>query len=137
MKILRFAFFGLVAGFVLSQLADQSVWLEMRVNTGLFLPVAALAAAVVGALCPHHIPAVPVLVLEILFVGLIVFSYGFDPQALLVVPAATFREGFYLRFLDLKTIDPLIGLLLLGGNLLLFWPGQVAQKRTIAIKSDR
>ena len=66
MKILRLAFIGLLLGLILSILADRSVWLEMRVNTGLLLPLAAAAAIIAGTFSQRQVPVRVVIGMEVL-----------------------------------------------------------------------
>lgn len=116
MKILRSAFIGLLAGFLLSLLADRSIWLEMRVNTGLLLPLTMAIAVVAGIFSERRIPAPLILGLEIVLILLLLAVYGFDLQALLVIPASAFKEGFFLQAWDGRTVNGLLAVLFLLGN---------------------
>jgi len=56
MKIFRFAFTGLLTGFILALIADRSVWIEMRINTGFFLPMATGLAITTGIVSNGRVP---------------------------------------------------------------------------------
>ncbi len=119
-RILRFAFLGLVAGFILAVLADRSVWLEMRLDTGLLLPAATGIAAVAGSFSGRQVPAAAFLGLELLLVLVLLAGYGFSPGPLRTMPASIFREGFFLGDLALRQVnDILIVLLALVNGLFL------------------
>ena len=116
MKLLRLAFIGLLAGFVLSIFAGRSIWLEMRINTGLFLPFMTVIAICTGTLFTRLVPTEIVVGVEIFLVILLLFIYGFDPNVLLVIPASTFREGFYLHGLTFHSLNCILAAILLLGN---------------------
>ena len=116
MKILRFAFIGLLFGLILSVLADRSVWLEMRVNTGLLLPLAMAIAIIAGAFSHRQVPVLAVVGLEVVLFFLLFLVYGPDPQALLIIPASAFKEGFFLSALNLRTLNGILALVFLLGN---------------------
>jgi len=122
MKILRLAFIGLLAGFILSIIAGRSIWLEMRINTGLFLPLATVIAIIAGTLLKRQVPAKVAVAMEILLVFQLLLVYGFDPDALLVVPASIFREGFFLHGLAFFRLNCILAAILLLGNCSLFMP---------------
>ena len=116
MKILRLAFIGLLLGLILSILADRSVWLEMRVNTGLLLPLAAAAAIIAGTFSQRQVPVRVVIGMEVLLFFLLLLLYGLDPHALLIIPASAFREGFFLSALNLRTLNGILAAVFLLGN---------------------
>ena len=122
MKTLRLAFIGLLAGFILSTFAGRSVWLEMRINTGLLLPLTTAVAIIAGTSSNKQVPAMVPIGMEIFLVLLLLLIYGFDPNALLVIPALTFKEGFFLATFDLRTLNSILGALLLLGNWSLVLP---------------
>lgn len=122
MRILRFAFAGFVFGFILGLVADRSVWLEMRMNTGLFLPVTTSITVVTGLVFKRRIHAATILSLEIFLVGLLLFNYGFSLGPLVIIPASLFRDGFMPASASLKTANCILAGLLLFGNGLLFSP---------------
>ena len=123
MKILRLAFIGLLAGFILSILAGRSVWLEMRVNTGLLLPLAAVITIIAGTFSTRQVPAMAAIGMEIFLVCLLLLVYGCDPQALLIIPASSFKEGFFLSAFDVRTLNGILAAVFLVGNAILLSPG--------------
>ena len=129
MKTLRLAFIGLIAGFILSTFAGRSVWLEMRINTGLLLPLATAITVFAGTFSNKQVPAIVAIGMEIFLILLLLLVYGFDPNALLVIPAATFKEGFFLASFDFGTLNSILGALFLLGNCSLFVsPGSSRQE---------
>ncbi len=120
---------GLLAGGMLALLASHWVWLEMRVNTGLLLPLGALLGGLAGLLSPLG-PAHPRMLwwqagLLAAAAGLL----GFDRQALLVVPACLLREGCHLPGLSLRMANVLLACWLLAGNALWLVLGRRAKAR--------
>jgi hypothetical protein len=65
MKILRLAFTGLLAGFILSIFAGRSIWLEIRINTGLFLPLMKILTIFTGTLFKGRVQARVAVAMEI------------------------------------------------------------------------
>ncbi len=122
MKILRLTFIGLLAGFILSILAGRSIWLEMRVNTGLLLPLAAVITIIAGTFSTRQVPTLAAIGMEIFLVCLLLFVYGWDPDALLIIPASTFKEGFFLSAFDVRTLNSILAAVFLAGNAVLFNP---------------
>ncbi len=121
MRILRLAFAGFVFGFILALLADRSVWLEMRLNTGLFLPATTGITVVAGFIFKRRIHTAAILSLEMLLIGLVLFNYGFSLGPLITIPASLFRDGFMPASAPLKTANIILaGLLAFGNGLLLF-----------------
>ncbi len=130
MKILRLAFIGLLAGFILSICAGRSIWLEMRINTGLFLPLATILTIAAGTLQKRQVPTGVAVGMEIFLVFLLLLVYGFDPDALLVVPASTFREGFFLHGLRFFSLNCILATILFLGNCAFFRPfGLIRQQQ--------
>ncbi len=123
MKILRLTFIGLLAGFILSILAGRSVWLEMRVNTGLLLPLVAVITIITGTFSTRQVPVMAAIGMEIFLVCLLLFVYGWDLHALLIIPASTFKEGFFLSAFDVRTLDGILAAVFLIGNGVLLSPG--------------
>ncbi len=116
MKTLRLAFIGLLAGFILSIFAGRSVWFEMRINTGLFLPLATTLAILAGTFLKKQVTAWTAIGMEIFFVFLLLLVYGFDPAALLIIPASILKEGFFLHTFGFKTLNGILAAIFLLGN---------------------
>lgn len=128
MKILRLAFIGLLAGYILSICAGRSIWLEMRINTGLFLPLAMIVTATAGTLFKWRTPVRVAIGMEIFLVFLFLLVYGFDPDALLVVPASTLREGFFLHGLTFFGLNCILAVILTLGNCALLEPSGLVKR---------
>jgi len=129
MKILRLAFIGLLFGYILSVCAGRSIWLEMRINTGLLLPLMTVLAIFAGNLCKWQVPAKAAVAKEIFLVILFLLFYGIDPDVLLVLPASTFREGFFLHGITFFSLNGILAAILLSGNGVLLRPSVVIKRQ--------
>ncbi|MBI5522782.1 MAG: hypothetical protein HY910_09150 [Desulfarculus sp.] len=109
---------GLLAGCLLALLAGRWVWLGMRVNTGLLVPLGALLGGLAGLKKPLGAARPWLLAAQAALVAAAAWLLGFDRQALLVVPACLFREGCHLPGLSLTTTNALLASWLLAGNAL-------------------
>lgn len=116
MPLIRSTYLGMISGLVLSLALSHSVWLEMRINTSLVLPLC-LAAGVWNGLYLKKVPqtVLVMLVQGILAVALL-YAYGPDIGAWTVIPAALIREGLLLKFVDLSGINLMLVCLILLGN---------------------
>jgi hypothetical protein len=108
--------FGIVLGCFLALILGRSVWLEMRFNLGLMIPVCALVCMLLS-----HWKRVTIRYSLFLFVELLLLIAFFlicryEPGALLVIPACLFREGCSLTSLSLDSINIVLGLILFAGN---------------------
>lgn len=106
-------------GLLLSLLSASWVWLEMRVNTGLMIPVVTLVCMAMavwkGNIFGYRIFIFFQILLMIAFVAL----YGFDPVALRVVPACLFREGFHMADMSMNVSNIILVAILVAGNVLM------------------
>ncbi|MBI4799497.1 MAG: hypothetical protein HY794_12385 [Desulfarculus sp.] len=109
---------GLLAGCLLALLADRWVWLGMRVNAGLLVPLGALLGGLAGLKKPLGAARPWLLAAQAALLAAAAWLLGFDRQALLVVPACLFREGCQMPGLSLATINALLASWLLAGNAL-------------------
>ncbi len=121
LRIGKYLFLGLAAGYLWAALLGHWTWLAMRINTSWLIPVFLLLGAVVGLLSQMDVSKTVFLSIEILIPAAFLFIYR-DPSAMTVIPAIMLREAFGLRFLSLLQGNVFIILLLLIGNLLWFWP---------------
>jgi hypothetical protein len=119
-SLVRGALFGFVLGLLLSLLAGSWVWLEMRVNVGLFIPGMMLACLAAAAVWENLFPYRFFALLQLLSIAVFIALYGFDPVALRVVPASFFREGFQAQAMSLETANVVLGLILITGNTLMY-----------------
>lgn len=111
---------GLISGLVLSLALGHSLWLEMRVNTALALPLCLAGGIWAGCFFKNRLsPGMMVLMQGVL--GMVfLYLYGPDAGALAVVPASIVREGLFLNFADLSWINSLLAGLIVLGNLSFF-----------------
>ncbi len=135
MKIPSLVFIGLLAGFILSIFAGSSIWLEMRINTGLFLPLMTVIAIFAGTMFKWRVPARVGVGMEIILVSLLLLVYGFDPDALLAIPASTFKEGFFLHGFTFHSLNCILASILLLGNCALFGPPDLTRRQQIETDS--
>jgi hypothetical protein len=114
---------GLVLGYLLALLLGRSVWLEMRVNIGLAIPVCTLACILFSFWKRTTIRYAIFLFLELSLVVTFLFLYRFELDAFLVIPACLFREGCHLNFAGLGFINILLAVILFAGNFLWIFRG--------------
>jgi hypothetical protein len=106
-------------GLLFSLLSASWVWLEMRVNTGLMIPVVTLVCIAMAVLKGNIFSYKVFLFVQILPVIAFVALYGFDPVALRVVPACLFREGFHMADMSMDVANIILIVILIGGNVLM------------------
>ncbi len=125
-------FTGMTVGLLLALLSASWIWLEMRMNTGLMIPIMTLVCLAMavwkGTIFNYKIFLFSQLLLAITFV----FIYGFDPVALRVIPACLFREGFLMADMSLDNANIIIVAVFFGGNV--FMPGEAAIKKRCVIR---
>lgn len=110
-------YLGVVAGFLALLLLSSSVWLEMRINTALVLPLFGLVGFAASLLWTDRIPPTLAVILQFSVVLLFFVRYGIDAGMMSVMPAMLLREGFYLHFLS-NSITNLVLVILMGlGNI--------------------
>ena len=107
---------GLVLGYLLALLLGRSVWLEMRFNIGLAIPVCTLACILFSLWKRITIRYSVFLFLELLSVATFLFIYRFELDAFLIIPACLFREGCSLNFVGLGFINIILAVILFAGN---------------------
>lgn len=121
-KTFPLLFKGFLAGFILGLAlaigAASWVWLEMRVNVGLVIPGAMILCPVLACWQRKELSYPVFLAGQFLLFAVLLAIHGLDPDALWAVPAALFREGFYIAGLTLNASGMLMGGILLAGNLL-------------------
>ena len=118
MSIAKTGFLGFLAGFFLALVLCQWVWLEMRVNIGLLIPVCMLLFVLVGFRRNLSLGFSSLLLIEGALALTLMVVYGFDITAFLIVPAALIRDGFYCRALSLERMNVILIIILLVGNTL-------------------
>jgi len=126
-RYLKAALTGFVAGYCLALVLDRSVWLDMRVNIGLVIPISVACSVLFLTVRKRPIRLTPFLLLELLAAVLLTSAYGLGSSIVLIVPAGLFREGFHLRSFSLMKID--LFLLCLLGTVNGVWIYAVAMER--------
>jgi len=96
---------GFVLGYLVALLLGRSVWLEMRMNTGLAIPVCTLACVLFSLWKGITIRYPVFLLLELLSGATFLLIYRFEMDAFLIIPASLFREGFRLSSVSLGLIN--------------------------------
>lgn len=123
---LKSIFAGFLAGSIIAIILTQWIFLEMRGNIAIAIPLSTLGGVVFYRFSRIEFQIKFVVFLELVF-GLFVFLlYNFSFESYSVIPASMFRDGFYLNSLSLKEINIIIILILGIANFLLFgklrWP---------------
>ena len=121
LRIGKYLFLGLAAGYLWAALLGHWIWLAMRINTSWLIPVFLLLGAVVGLLSRVDVPKSIFLGIEILIPLVFLLLYR-DPSALTVIPAIMLREAFSLRLLTLFQGNLIIIFSIIIGNLLWLLP---------------
>jgi hypothetical protein len=116
-------FWGLLVGYLAAAVLGRSVWLDMRVNTSLIIPILSLSGAIWGFFKEPPLPRGWFPGLEVLLLAVFWFIYR-DPGALTVIPAIKLREAFGLSFLSLSEANTALVILLAAGNILVFAPNR-------------
>jgi purine-cytosine permease-like protein len=128
MRIFKLMFNSFIIGLVISTLAFQSEWLEMRMNIGYFIPITMILALIGYFLQSKRYPRFNHLSLMATIANIFISSaicaavLGFE--RLLIVPAAIIRELLLLTKIPFDRIN--IGLILLMIiGLLVIWLGEM------------
>lgn len=114
---------GAVLGLLMSLGLSRVVWLEMRIKTGLLIPLCAAAFVVLWNRSGRFATLRLVLALQVALGVLFLMAGGWDPVCLEVLPSALVRDGLGLSGVSLATLNwwLLAGVAL--GNLALAWAG--------------
>ncbi len=107
-------------GMILSLVLSHSVWIDMRIKTSLFLPLSVLAWTGAGIFLKKTPPTLLVLILQVGLGIALIYTCGTDISAWAVVPAVLTREGLFLKFMGLSSINRVLIFLFLTGNVTLF-----------------
>ncbi len=120
MGYLKSGITGFISGCIGSLIFNQWIFLEMRININLLIPVFSL-----GGIALYHIkgfkPGIRLfLILEIGLITLVSLLFGLNSDSYLIIPASMFRDGFFLTSLSLGEINLLLIAVFLAGNSLFF-----------------
>jgi hypothetical protein len=116
-NLLKGGLLGIVLGYFFALLLGRSVWVEMRFNLGLIIPVCTLACMLLFLWKRVCIRYSFFLFLELSSLIAFFLIYRFEPDALLVIPACLLREGCHLTWVSLYSINIVLGSILFTGNL--------------------
>ena len=123
---------GFVLGYLVALLLGRSVWFEMRMNTGLAIPVCTLACILFSLWTRVTIRYSVFLLLELLSGATFLLIYRFEMDAFLIIPASLFREGFRLSSVSLGPINTILAIILFAGNSLwIFSRSSEPQRREV------
>ena len=109
----------MVFGMILSLVLSHFVWIDMRINTSILLPLSIFAWTGAGIFLKKTPPAVLVLILQTGLAFSLIYTCGTDIGAWAVLPAVLTREGLFLKFMSLSFINLILVFLLLAGNMAL------------------
>ncbi|MBF0550558.1 MAG: hypothetical protein HQK60_08485 [Deltaproteobacteria bacterium] len=113
----RLSAVGLIIGFLITTVSNHWVWLDMRFNSGVSIPIFVVLFGIIGLSTGLSVRFRAFLILEAILLAVWLIDYGFDLDALLVVPASLVRDGLRLHTLTLPEINLGLGLVVLAGNL--------------------
>ncbi len=116
---LTFTYLGMVSGFVVLMILSHSLWLEMRINTALVLPLFTVVGFMSAFFYKRNVPPGVLIFLQGCVILLILSNYHFDLGAIVVMPAIWLREGFLLHSLDIREANIVIAAMVIFGNLAL------------------
>lgn len=112
----KFGYAGFMGGYSAALLLGMSVWIEMRFNVALFIPLCSLGAVIAASKHDNRpdgwLWILPQAAAAMSFLG----SYGLDTGAISVMPAVLLREGFGLYQLSLFQVNLLLVIVILAGN---------------------
>jgi len=128
-KYFKSGFTGLLAGNIIAMIFNQWIFLEMRVNIALVIPLSTLIGVAIYHFCRFEFQLKFIFLLELIFGSLIFTFYSFSVESYLIIPASMFRDGFYLTSLSLGEINAVILAIFVIANFLIFgkfkWPSPV------------
>lgn len=115
-KLGRFAFAGLIAGYIISILLGSWTWLEMRADVALAIPVCCGLGVAAGLFAGRPIGFLWGILPQAILIAVFTVIYWGRLDALFVIPAVLFREGFGLDFLSVGQINLILSAVLICGN---------------------
>lgn len=103
----------------LSLALGHITWIDMRVKAALGLPLSVVLALGAGFFSVHSPSVLLVMMFQTGLLVCLFFTCGTDIGAWAVIPAVMAREGLFLNFMGLSSINAVLIILILMGNLLL------------------
>jgi Uncharacterized conserved protein len=126
MNVFRLLYNSFIWGILISILAFQSEWLEMRVNIGVFIPIVIVLCLIVGTLLKKlgkghllhlNLTATIINVIACAIISLVVLGM----ERIQVVPASIVREGMKVTNISFDSINIILLLILIVGLILCFF----------------
>lgn len=136
MKVFRLLYNSFIWGILISILAFQNEWLEMRVTIGIFIPIVMILCLVVGTLLKKvgkghllqlNLTATIINVVVCTAISLAVLG----TERIQVVPAAIVREGMKVTNISFNSINIILFLLLIAGLIICFLEGDRIKMKNI------
>lgn len=129
MKLYKLIYNSFIWGMLISILAFQNVWLEMRMNIGIIIPIFMVLTLILGILLKkvgkEHLLKLNVTFTVInLLVCTIISLLVLGMERILVVPASIVREGFKCTNISFDIMNIILIILLIGGLILCFFGGE-------------
>jgi len=119
-------FAGFIAGNILAMILNQWIYLEMRVNVNLVIPLSAISGIAVYHFSRIKFKLKIIFALELIFGLLVCLLYNFSIESYSIIPASILREGFLLTSLSLGEVNVIILLIFVIANFVLLknlkWP---------------
>ena len=97
-------------------LLSHSLWLEMRINTALVLPLFTVGGFMGSFFYRNNVPPCVLLFLQGCALLLVLLNYRFDFGAIAVMPAIWLREGFLLHSLEIREANFVLTVMVICGN---------------------
>ncbi len=126
----------MLSGMILSLVLSHSIWIDMRINTSLFLPLSVLAWTGAGIFLKKTPSALIILILQAGLGMVLLYTCGTDISAWALVPAILTREGLFLKFMGLSSINPFLVFFFLAGNwTLISFPNSLKKPHSLDLLS--
>ena len=104
---------GILAGLIFSMALSQWVWLSMRFNIGLLIPLCTLIGMIISIKINSIKPVLPLFLEGVLLVTILVIYGSLSP--IFTIPSSLLRDGIYLD-LTLKTMNAILITILFFGT---------------------
>ena len=114
---IRTAFVGFLFGYLLAILISCSIWLEMRLNSGIVIPLSTGIFLLIGSPYCKALNFKRLMGFECFVIILFMVRYNFQLESLPVVPAILLREGTSMNFISIGQINMILVLIIFIGNL--------------------
>ena len=119
-KYFKSIFTGFLAGSIIAMILNQWIFLEMRVNINLVIPLFIFIGIAFYRFTRIRFNPKIIFFLQLIFGFLVCLLYNFSTESFFVIPASMFREAFFLNSLSLGEVNVFISILLIISNLIIF-----------------